>query len=157
MSPKPATPELERFVRQTLGCGCPAEVFAQVDEAPSEHSLAAGAERRLAIGGRLLVYLLEAEDEAAAAAKLRLWVAAGLAERDAAGMNRLRLALVLRNPTPEAAETLERSFQAIAAEADDRLHLHVLDTASAAALRQTPAASTAAPGSAAGVLPHGTT
>ncbi|MBK1720877.1 hypothetical protein [Thiocystis violacea] len=137
MSVRPATPELERFVRDRLGCTCPAEVFEQVDDAPSETSRAAGIAQRLAIGGRLLVYLAEADDAHDALAKLPQWVSAGLTERDRMHMNRLRLAIVLRQADEDASAALQSAFQALRARTDERVHLHVMDPASAAVLRQT--------------------
>ena len=51
-----ADPAVETFVRGTLGCGCPDEVFQQVEESALAAPEAPAA-WRIAIGGRLLVYL----------------------------------------------------------------------------------------------------
>ncbi|MBK1701284.1 hypothetical protein [Thiococcus pfennigii] len=133
----PATPELEGFVRKTLGCTCPAEVFWHVDESPREQSHNAGVVRRIAIGGRLLVYLVRAPRDdrpSSAAALMRGWVAAGLAERDAAGMNRLRIVVVLDGTHPALQAALGRAFEAARPIGDARLHLHLIDATTAAAV-----------------------
>ncbi|NEX20530.1 hypothetical protein G3480_09440 [Thiorhodococcus mannitoliphagus] len=134
MSTRPATPELEHFVRHRLGCTCPAEVFEQVDDAPSAPSRTAGIDRRIAIGGRLLIYIVAAASERAAHSKMADWIRAGLAERDALGMNRLRLVLVMDELTGEEQGAIEATFERLIAETDDRVHLHLLDTASASDL-----------------------
>lgn len=122
MTAAPASPELTAFIRDVLGCGCPPEVFARVDESPTEVSRRAGVTRRIDVGGRLLIYLVVSDDPARVVARMPEWIAAGRAERDATGMNRLRLLLAVPPAGPSA---LAAAFAA-AAGADDRLHLHLL-------------------------------
>ena len=50
------------FARDTLGCGCPAEVFAQIQESRLDLPGLPDPGRRFAIGGRLLVYLVAPAD-----------------------------------------------------------------------------------------------
>lgn len=94
---------VERLVRETLGCNCPAGVFERIEEDRVSLSGVEGPVPRLAIGGRLLVYLVEAEDPARTAADLPAWVAATRAERDAAGMSRVRLVVLAARPEGMAA------------------------------------------------------
>ena len=122
---RPATPELERFARESLGCQCSAEVFARVED---DHSPLPGLpeiRRRIAVGGRLLIYLAEVRDGPRAAGRVGDWIAAGVAERDRRGMNRLRLVVALEAPTPVAAAAIEQTFLGLRG-LDDRVHLHVL-------------------------------
>lgn len=125
MTAAAASPELTRFIRDRLGCGCPPEVFARVDESPTETSRCAGATRRIDVGGRLLIYLVESDTPDQVRSRLPDWIAAGRAERDAAGMNRLRLVIALPHDDPAALEPIRDAFATIAG-TDERLHLHIL-------------------------------
>lgn len=119
---------IEPFVRGTLGCGCPDEVFRHIElascgDVPGEPPFS-----RLLVGGRLLIYLVAdvgAGDPTAAVARL---TRRGLAERDAGGYHRFRLAACIEPGTPEAAAAAT-AFRAVAGD-DDRAHLHCLAAAS---------------------------
>jgi hypothetical protein len=123
------------FARDTLGCGCPAEVFDQIQESQLDLPGSPGPARRFAIGGRLLVYLVAPADPDAALAQLAAWVAMGRAERDAQGMNRLRLAIAADDPEALSAR-LQPCFDALPG-LDGRLHLHVLPAGALAGLNRT--------------------
>jgi len=123
------------FARDTLGCGCPAEVFAQIQESQLDLPGLPDPGRRFAIGGRLLVYLVAPADPEAALAQLAAWVALGRAERDAQGMNRLRLAIAADDPEAFA-QRLQPCFDALPG-LDGRLHLHVLPAGALAGLNRT--------------------
>jgi len=130
---RPATPAFERFARETLGCRCGAEVFAWVEDELSPLPALPEIRRRIAVGGRLLVYLTQPPDPVRAASGLGAWVAAGLAERDGRRMNRLRLVVALDDPSPEAVALIESAFRGLP-DLDDRVHLHVLATAALAGI-----------------------
>ena len=136
-----ATPELERFARETLGCGCAPEVFREVSEDSATLPGLAAPVRRIAIGGRLLIYLIPTPDLAVAAASLCAWGETARAERERLGMNRVRLVLGLAEATPGATAPLEAAFAACSAR-DERVHLHLLP---AAALEIGPATCAAGP------------
>lgn len=115
--------EIERFVRDTLGCGCPDEVFEQIEYGPPPAALAAlGVERRLLVGGRLLAYIVPCGPRLPAIRKL---VEAGRSERDREGYNRFRLVLAATDPEQVRA-AVEGEFAA-AASPDDRVHLHAIE------------------------------
>jgi hypothetical protein len=123
------TPDLARvqhFIRTTLGCGCPEEVLQWIEcsqsEAVPEHGLRL---TRIDVGGRLLVYVVAGDvSPETAADALPALLAAGLAERQRAGFNRLRL--VVAGEEPDAIRPLaERAFTA-SAPPDGRVHLHVV-------------------------------
>jgi len=130
--PRNLIPELEGFVRETLGCTCPAEVFDQVEDAPAERLGVLGIDRRIAIGGRLLIYLVCAPAERAAdwaRSRMLAWINAGLVERDALVMNRLRVVIVLEHASTPLKAAIEAAFDAASAQADDRVHLHLVEAA----------------------------
>jgi len=123
------------FAREALGCGCPAEVFDQIQESALDLPGLPGPAQRFAIGGRLLVYLVAQADPEVALANLAAWVAMGLAERDTQGMNRLRLAIASDDPEALSAR-LRARFEALPG-LDGRLHLHVLPAGAVAGLSRT--------------------
>lgn len=130
LSPRSA---VRAFVQGRLGCGCPDSVFESVALTRSERfSDAQPYDLRLAVGGRLLVYVVRVAGLADPAAAARRMATAGRRERDAGGFNRFRAVLVA-----EAAEELPapvlRAFGE-AAGGDARCHLHVVDPAASAAL-----------------------
>jgi hypothetical protein len=118
------------FARDTLGCGCPTEVFDQIQESQLDLPGLPGPARRIAIGGRLLIYLVAPADLEVTLDHLAVWVAMGRAERDALGMNRLRLTIATDHPEALSAR-LQTRFDALP-ELDGRLHLHVLPSGAVA-------------------------
>jgi hypothetical protein len=115
-----APPELERFIRDTLGCGCPDEVFDHV--AVVRGPLRAGSGESawwIEVGGRLLIAVVDVDE--VAPAELTAIYAAAAHRRDADGFNRFRLVVASAQRT----EGLEAAFAPIGA-ADDRLHLHLV-------------------------------
>lgn len=119
------------FVRDVLGCGCPDEVFEQIEQGSLELlPEPAGPTRRIVVGRRLLIYLHElgeTADPATLAAVLPALVKAGRAERDRAGLNRVRIVLAT-GAGDAVAGPAERLFAALA-EVDEKVHLHVVQPA----------------------------
>ena len=116
------TPSIERFVRGTLGCRCPDEVFASIRV---EQQAEAGTPFvRLLVGERLLIYVLHPRPGPPAAALVTALAARGRAERDACGYNRFRLVVAGDARDPAGAEIPER-FAAAAGE-DPHAHLHLV-------------------------------
>jgi len=124
-------PDLARmhdFIRSTLGCGCPDEVLEWIEcsqsEVDEDNDLRL---TRIDVGGRLLVYVIEAErDPSAAAAAVPTVVASGLVERETGGFNRLRVVVATQDPDAIRPH-VETSFAA-SAPLDDRIHIHVVAT-----------------------------
>ena len=52
-------PQIKRFVQETLGCSCPEEVFDKI-ECDTDASRIWW--RRINVGNRLLIYILDATD-----------------------------------------------------------------------------------------------
>ena len=119
--------DIERFVRGTLGCGCPDEVFRTVSVSRLPAVPGRPPVLQLLIGSRLLIHVAAAPAEPSAAGWLEQLATNGRAARDRHGYNRFRLVVVgAAVGTPAAA--LETRF-ARALARDERAHLHVLDAA----------------------------
>ena len=128
--------EIESFVRQTLGCGCPPEVFEHIEcqtgmEIADIHhrDKVISIDLKLNIGNRLLVHVVETNDARFIRENLSCLVNAGRTERDESGFNRFRLVLAVDDSigcsleeTDEIAGELFRSLAGM----DDRIHLHVV-------------------------------
>ena len=131
MKPDAATPvtspAVRRFVRDTLGCGCPDEVLDRIDvfTRPDE------ALTELRVGGRLLVHVRPFPEVTGLDESLSRWLGAGVALRDRFGFNRFRLVLLTTDPEGQrnAAET---RFQCLGA--DSKTHLHLIRPEDAGAL-----------------------
>ena len=122
----PDRASIERFVRGTLGCGCPDEVFEHL--AVSRLSPIAGRPPvvQLQVGSRLLIHVVAPPDGAAANGWIEQLAANGRAARDRHGYNRFRL--VIASPAPPAwtREIQERFARAIVG--DEKAHLHFVDS-----------------------------
>jgi len=119
--------DIERFVRGTLGCGCPDEVFRTVSLSRLPAVPGRPAVLQLLIGSRLLIHVAAAPAEPSAAGWLEQLAANGRAARDRHGYNRFRLVVVGVVTTAPAAELEARFARALAR--DERAHLHLLDAA----------------------------
>jgi hypothetical protein len=110
---------VERFVRETLGCGCPDEVFRDLRLEPADR-IHDGA---IHVGGRLLVLLLRPDGAREFEHRLAVLMEAGRQRRDSAGYNRVRFVLATTDSTLVA--VAERIFAANPW-CDERTHLHVV-------------------------------
>jgi len=115
---------IEHFVRTTLGCKCPDEVFQSIaiERAPTPDT--ALPHTRLVIGERLLIHVFEAPSVKATAAAVSKLATQGRTERDAKHFNRYRLVLASAHPT-EVLDDAKTSFASVVGD-DQRAHLHVL-------------------------------
>ena len=115
---------IERFVRDTLGCRCPDEVFESITVRPASSPESAEPYTRLVVGSRLLIYVLESPGQRAAPATVERLARRGLSERDEHGFNRFRL-VVGCDPAARVPGELAAGFASIT-DNDDRAHLHVI-------------------------------
>jgi hypothetical protein len=108
--------QLQRFIRDTLGCGCPDSVLEAIAPLEGPDALA-GIPVRLAldVGGRLLVLVVSAQTIDGVALPAAL--GEGRELRDARGMNRFRLVLE-GEVAPGLIEALSMP--------DERVHVHVV-------------------------------
>lgn len=121
----PFTEQIKRFVQDTLGCGCPEEVFRSIqcrwNVRLNSFITLRGA---IIIGNRLLIYIADAGTPGCTEEHLPALVAAGKRERDGTGLNRFRLVLTADDPV-EVQRTAGRMFEELRG-ADAKLHLHVI-------------------------------
>ena len=115
---------IERFVRGTLGCQCPDEVFRRVEVGPLALPGNGGTGRRLVIGDRLLIHIVDASGWPEPLLRLEALATAGRDERDGRGLNRFRLVIAVPSASSDAPSLEQRFSQALGG--DDRAHLHVL-------------------------------
>ena len=115
---------IERFVRGTLGCGCPDEVFQSI----TIRRLPPGADRppvvELLVGSRLLIHVVAPPADDSATDWLERLAANGRATRDRHGYNRFRLVVAAPDGVAPAADLAERFARTTVG--DDRMHLHVV-------------------------------
>ncbi len=120
--------QIRQFIRQSLQCRCPDEVFQHIDY---EYRPVADEQRpfnlRLRVGGRLLVYVLRTDDSDDLERVLPTVFAVGRQDRDRSGLNRFRAVLVARDPQITRARA-ERAYQQCDT-GDQTSHLHVIGRA----------------------------
>lgn len=116
---------IERFVRDTLGCGCPDEVFEHL--AVTRLPPVGGRPHivQLQVGSRLLIHVVAPPGDAATCGWIEQLAANGRAARDRHGYNRFRL--VIASPVPPASAREFADRFARASVGDDKAHLHVVD------------------------------
>jgi len=120
-----ACSRVEGFVRDALGCACPPAVFGDIrlETDPAAFPDIPGA-RLLAIGGRLLVLLVDAAATGMTAPQVNALLRRGRDLRDAMGFNRFRLVIVA--PQEEHARTVAAFGLDSVVTQDGRLHLHTI-------------------------------
>jgi hypothetical protein len=122
----PDTSAIEHFVRHSLGCRCPDEVFRAItiDRRPAARGRPP--QVQLLVGSRLLVHVVSSPLDGLASGWLETLVDEGRALRDRHGYNRFRL-VIASTDTRAPPGDLERRFER-ASGSDDRAHLHLLST-----------------------------
>lgn len=116
---------IERFVRETLGCACPEEVFRDimcVHEVSLNETLSL--RHKIAIGNRLLIYVFTADDRNLVMDALPELVLIGKDERERRGYARLRLVIASDHPDTISGP-VEKAFNALDS-SDDNIHLHII-------------------------------
>ena len=116
---------IKDFVRNTLGCNCPEEVFKYIDcrtvvNIDEYIELA----YEINIGNRLLIFAAAIDEVDSLISAIRKLVRAGIKKRDENKFNRFRLVL-LTAPEIDIAEQASEIFSSLAA--DDKVHLHVIN------------------------------
>lgn len=118
---------VRKFVRETLGCGCPEEVFD--DLLLAEETIGDGetTTRTLLVGNRLLIVMLSCKDWGDLSGVLPQLVRHYRQKRDERGFNRVRLVVACNQPALlQPAASL--CFTGLP-EVDERMHLHILTSA----------------------------
>lgn len=109
------------FVRETLGCACPEEVFDRMEVIRDTMAGDIPVKARLVIGGRLLIYIAQAPDEAV----LEGLAIAGRRDRDMHGLNRFRLVTISDNVASREGALAEKFHSALGE--DEKAYIHVID------------------------------
>lgn len=115
---------IEHFVRDSLGCQCPDEVFRQIEVSPLVRPHGQGMDRRIMVGGRLLIHIVEAPERLDEPAWLERMAVAGRDERDRLAYNRYRLVVASTAETADRTSLEQRFTRALGG--DQHAHLHVL-------------------------------
>ena len=113
---------IKDFVRESLGCSCPDEVFEAVRVVPQSEVLGIPA-TVYEIGGRLCVAVVAPGNWRDIAPVLGELVEAGKQYRDRQGFNRFRL--VIASANEQAGSELPALFARLQ-NTDDKTHLHVI-------------------------------
>ena len=117
---------MRQFVRDTLGCTCPDEVFDQIEFHPNavlDDELTDL--RTLVIGQRLLIHVWETNDPTRIQTLLPAVVEAGKQRRDLEGLNRYR-AVIATDDLESIGSVARRVFDHLE-NRDDKVHLHIID------------------------------
>ena len=114
--------QIERFVRETLGCTCPDDVFKQIRRL-DPCATCASAYAVYDIGGRLCVAIYVPANWRDLAQTLGQLVADGMHYRDHHGFNRFRLVIACSDD--DAVAQLSHAFEALSY-IDDKVHMHVV-------------------------------
>lgn len=116
--------KIKTFVKLTLGCTCPEEVFEYIDcQSNIKLNDDILLHDKINIGNRLLIYVVEANNPGLIKNVLPFLVNTGKKERDNLRFNRFRLVLVTEN-LDKIKEIAESIFDTI--HKDDKVHLHVI-------------------------------
>jgi hypothetical protein len=116
---------IKKFVKETLGCSCPDEVFEHIElerDINLDNDILINA--KINIGSRLLVYIMEVNEDGFLKNNLQAAVSFGKEERDRRGFNRFRLVL-----TGEKIDEFEQAAYTIfndLAVKDEKMHMHVV-------------------------------
>jgi len=113
---------LKGFVQETLGCGCPEEVFEEIQVGSHRVEGYWDEVTRIVIGNRLLIYVIHPETENDLSDRIELIGLAGKADRDANLYNRFRLVVSIAERVAHNDSVAERFSNAFAG--DEKMHIH---------------------------------
>ncbi len=128
---------IEHFVRSTLGCGCPDEVFQHLVISRMPPIAGRPSIVQLQVGSRLLIHVVAPPDGTAANGWIEQLAANGRTARDRHGYNRFRLVITSPTPPALASEIEERFARTIVG--DEKAHLHFVGSEQLPASLQMPA------------------
>jgi hypothetical protein len=119
--------KLTSFVKQTLGCRCPEEVFTSIHSHPMRTGELPGAATRIVVGDTLLIYLVPTASIRDLVDNLAEVADSGRRDRDSNGYNRFRL-VVAANSGASERDAATATFAAEAGD-DANMHIHFVDPA----------------------------
>jgi len=114
---------IKNFVRNTLGCKCPDNVFEQIDDRQVTSKISPHT-RSITIGGKLLLYVWEVGSPDQLEEGVPAILAACKKARNELGLNRFRAILVTGDPSiiKSQADLCFSQFSDL----DEKMHLHVV-------------------------------
>ena len=116
--------EIKQFVRDTLGCTCPDEVFQHIDcRADVKGSDDVLLDYEINIGNKLLIFVVTIDGLESLSPLIPQLAWDGTNKRNQENFNRFRLVLLTQGPTDMAEEAFA-IFQSLGA--DEKVHLHVV-------------------------------
>ena len=113
------------FVRDTLGCKCPDEVFEKIEYLDGDARTNIYT-RSITLGGRLLIYIWKTNNPRLVEAKLPTMLVDGKSERDRRGLNRFR-AVIATDDVDEIGAIAQQVYRDFS-DKDDKVHLHIVHT-----------------------------
>jgi hypothetical protein len=116
--------EVKRFVRGTLGCACPDEVFEHIAVSPLNPCPGLPVDGSLEVGGRLLIYISFHSDIQVLKEGLEEIIRQGKGTRDRRGFNRFRY-VVVADKIEALNAVLVPLFDAMPF-IDEKVHLHII-------------------------------
>jgi hypothetical protein len=122
------TPQIISFVKGTLGCQCPEEVFSQVDSQENcRLNIDLWLRSKINVGNRLLVYVVEAVNTAFVHDNLLTLIFIGRDEKELKGFKTFRLVLAA-DAVADIKAVAEDIFNDLHNVMDlgDSIHLHVV-------------------------------
>ena len=117
------TENIIAFVKQTLGCNCPDEVFSNIEYQSDIPCSGIVLDMKINVGNRLLIYIVTVNDPDSLGRMLPVLITAGKKERNGAGFNRFRLVLAADNINAIEKEA-EKIFNRL--NEDEKIYLHTL-------------------------------
>ncbi|MBN2314171.1 MAG: hypothetical protein JXM79_09595 [Sedimentisphaerales bacterium] len=117
---------IKSFIRDTLGCNCPEEVFQHIES--TENVLIQENLRmthRIDVGGRLLIYIYNVERSTEIVEDMIKLILHGQKVKKADGYNRFRLVLVSDDKEGIDRKTTQ-TFDEL--QKDENIHLHIIST-----------------------------
>jgi hypothetical protein len=114
---------IKAFAQNTLGCGCPEEVFQHIECKTNAYLDGLNILYQINIGNRLLVHVVSVDSGDSLRELLPKLVVIGKMERDRSGFNRFRLVLAA-DDSDAIREVAENLFSHI--QKDEKIHLHIL-------------------------------
>jgi hypothetical protein len=117
--------QIKAFVKGSLGCTCPDEVFNVVDDV-GDIEIAQGLSlfHQITVGNRLLIYVYQADRIETLKEDVPILVRHGNEEKTLRGYNRFRL-VILSDAIPAVRQIADPMFES--ANDQENTHLHVID------------------------------
>ena len=111
---------IKEFVRDTLGCTCPEEVFLHMEYLPDSRPDV----KQMTIGNRLLIIIWKTSDTHQITEHLFDMISDSIKQRDQRGLNRVRMVIAVKD-VDTISDIAESIFQGHPGK-DEKTHVHVV-------------------------------